>query len=354
MLTVSYIGAKQKEKLKRLESLTIAAMTLSDSPVTVEPFRVSRTEEPQAKHLLQIVPTNGAAAGVVTQPSDTGLISYPFDTSIDFSTIHSFMRSCTPSERQTLHIVMMRERFSLRDVIKYGLIKLGYAMPSELFEGAKDAETRAWIEQVRVAVRDVNMRAVIAAGIKVLASLPLPMARAGASFEEMIWHIALPSTSNTSTNRITLTTQSLTLASFANAMHLRIPLADMMDEFTETVPQMYEDIKPDLRPTAAQLTIPHHPSFDILPWPGFRSNICHAIAHGLIDDNELCLDLMNDGIRCWGSTDEDSLHGRGRGAPWDARSWEAAPWFLEKWEMLIDGRNGDMWKNSEWWRAMRN
>ena len=73
----------------------------------------------------------------------------------------------------------------------------------------------------------------------------------------------------------------------------------------------------------------------------------------LIDEEDLCMDILNDGIFCWGSTGP-SMHSRGGGVPWDARSWEAAPWFLQKWESLTDGRNGDMWRTSEWWRCMRS
>ena len=66
----------------------------------------------------------------------------------------------------------------------------------------------------------------------------------------------------------------------------------------------------------------------------------------------LCLDMANDGMRCWGTT-MGSVHGRGEGMPWDARSWEAAPWFLEKWRWLVGGKDEEISRNSHWWRAMQ-
>ncbi|KAF2971579.1 hypothetical protein GQX73_g2021 [Xylaria multiplex] len=353
--------AKQKQKMRRLEALTIAALASSDSSLAEDTFNISQLNENQVStlELRSLVSMGQASAGLSMNLSGERPAYKPEDASIGlFSRVHALLASCNQRERQTYHIVVMRERFTIRDVIKYGLIKLGYTMNSQLFESAKHASTRAWMQQVITVVGDVDIIAVLAAGIKLLASFPLPSTLLdGADDEEIFRRIVFTPQSNTLSNRITLGTVSLGSAFFANAMLLGIPINTMMeDEDIPMQPQALQCTKPDLLPTPAQLAIPHHPSFDVIPWPAFRSNICIALAQDppLIDDGELCLDLMNEGVRCWGSTAGDSLHGRGQGAPWDQRSWEAAPWFLEKWEIFTDGRNGDMWKNSEWWRFMRS
>ncbi|KAI0445130.1 hypothetical protein F4803DRAFT_204593 [Xylaria telfairii] len=246
----------------------------------------------------------------------------------------------------------MRERFGLRDIVKYGLIQLGHALSPGVFARAAHASSRAWLAEVLATVGPgVSALAALEAGIKLLAGFTLPE-----THDEVIQRVVLATQPGIVTDRITLTTVSLGAAFFANAALLGIPLAAMeVDEDRALEPEALVCEKRDLRPTPAQRAVPHHPSFDVIPWPEFREKICAALAHKppLIDDGELCLDFMNDGVRCWGSGAGDSLAGRGQGAPWDSRSWEAAPWFLEKWAFLTDGRDGQMWRNSEWWWAMR-
>ncbi|KAI0905344.1 hypothetical protein F4823DRAFT_144219 [Ustulina deusta] len=353
--------ARQKQKMQRLEALTIAALTPAPS-FAGDAFNISRLhqDKQQALQLQFPVCTGQALAGPSTDQSDRGQVYQPDDANYDlFPRVHALLTSCTPRERRTYQIVVMRERFSIRDVIKYGLIRLGYAMNSHLFESAKHASTRVWIGHVLAVVGDIDIIAVLAAGIKLLASLPLPSTLLDGDDDDMMRRIAFATQSHAvaNMNRITLTPIALGSALFANAMLLGIPISTMMDnEDVPLQPRALQCMKPDLVPTPAQIAIPHHPSFDVIPWPDFRSNVCIALAQNppSIDDDELCLDLMNDGVRCWGSTTGDSLQGRGKGAPWDQRSWEAAPWFLEKWAMFTGGRNGDMWKNSEWWRSMRD
>ncbi|KAI0427935.1 hypothetical protein F5Y09DRAFT_332972 [Xylaria sp. FL1042] len=350
--------AKQKQKMRRLEeALTIAALQTSASSSRVDAFGRSWLHEDEQS---LIIAGQTLAGPSTTSQSGEQPVYQPDDANLSFFLrIHALFTSCTPRERQTYRIIVMRERFSIRDVIKYGLIRLGYAMNSHLFESARHASTRDWIGQVIAVIGNVDIIAVLAAGIKLLASFPLPSMLLDGNDEEIIRRIAFVEESDTlaNANRITLTPVALGSAFFANAMLLGIPVSALMDyEDVPIPPQALHCTKPDLFPTPAQIAIPHHPSFDVIPWPAFRSNACIALAQNppLIDDDELCLDLMNDGVRCWGSTTGASLHGRGQGVPWDQRSWEAAPWFLEKWAMLTGGRNGDMWKNSEWWSSMRS
>ncbi|TRX92216.1 hypothetical protein FHL15_006831 [Xylaria flabelliformis] len=356
--------AKQKQKMQRLEALTIAALT-SSGPLTEGYIDTSRAQEQGGSGPLQPLITDPTAAqtGALTSATDLNPSSSWYaptvEAKVSFSRVHALLDACTPRERKTFHVIVMRERFGLRDMIKYGLIQLGYALDPRLFDRARHASSRAWLAEVLAVVGpDVDILAVLGAGIKLLASLSLPETNGEEDVveEEVLRRVVFARQPDILSNQITITTVALSSAFFANAFLLGIPLSAMVeDEDREMSAQALACTKPDLQPTPAQLAVPHHPSFDVIPWPKFRANICRALAHNppLIDDGELCLDFMNDGVRCWGSNAGDSLAGRGQGAPWDSRSWEAAPWFLEKWEFLTDGRDGQMWRNSEWWRAMR-
>lgn len=56
--------------------------------------------------------------------------------------------------------------------------------------------------------------------------------------------------------------------------------------------------------------------------------------------------VLRDALACW------SRNGSSSGQPYDLRNWEAAPWFLQKWKMLVDGEEGQIWKQSSWWWAV--
>ncbi|KAI0018392.1 hypothetical protein F4780DRAFT_521165 [Xylariomycetidae sp. FL0641] len=92
-----------------------------------------------------------------------------------------------------------------------------------------------------------------------------------------------------------------------------------------------------LRPTPAQVLVPHHASIDLIPLPALRERailLAAALPH-LFDPWELKLDIYVRGaLVCWQAR---------RGAtclPWDASSWEAMPWFLAKWQVVVDGGAG--------------
>lgn len=110
-----------------------------------------------------------------------------------------------------------------------------------------------------------------------------------------------------------------------------------------------------LRPTAAQMVVSHHPYIDVLPFPTFRDRIIKLayVEEPMIDEEELCRDLANDGLVCWGSSLGGGSRATGSGAPWDIRSWEAQPWFLKKWWILIGGAEGEIYKQTQWWCEMR-
>jgi hypothetical protein len=117
----------------------------------------------------------------------------------------------------------------------------------------------------------------------------------------------------------------------------------------------FTDLDAHLRPTAAQMMHRHHPYIDVLPFPTFRERVIKLACteEPIIDEDDLCNDLQNDGLVCWGSSLGGGSIATGSGAPWDIRSWEAQPWFLKKWWFLIGGAEGEIYKQTKWWCEMR-
>ncbi|KFY05460.1 hypothetical protein V492_08528 [Pseudogymnoascus sp. VKM F-4246] len=114
-----------------------------------------------------------------------------------------------------------------------------------------------------------------------------------------------------------------------------------------------------LRPTLAQVIYPHPAFMDLIPIPAFRER---AIALAVTRPQAFNLwDLKKDmvqgeGLVPWSNIGTASRSARmsgGQGQPWDIRSWEAAPWFLRKWRMLVDGEEGELWNQSLWWQRAR-
>ena len=109
-----------------------------------------------------------------------------------------------------------------------------------------------------------------------------------------------------------------------------------------------DSIPPDLRPTLSQTHNAHHPFIDLIPFPWFRDRVItlSSLNPPAIDRFQLKRDILNEGLICWKS------RARSAGQPWDKRSWEAAPWFLEKWGWLIEEK-GQVKEQSMWWRKLR-
>ncbi|MCJ1438874.1 hypothetical protein MMC27_008264 [Xylographa pallens] len=123
-----------------------------------------------------------------------------------------------------------------------------------------------------------------------------------------------------------------------------------------TVQRIFKTLKPDLRPSSQQITVQHHPYIDILPFPTLRKNL---IAHQEeIDENEFFYDMLT-GLVCWGGAGigrrdrHESTGYASAGTPWDVRSWEARVWFLKKYWALLGGEEGELVRQSEWWRSIR-
>jgi hypothetical protein len=159
-------------------------------------------------------------------------------------------------------------------------------------------------------------------------------------------------------------------ACVANASSLGLPLEGLnynsaespffRDSISESAAKMaclsdFPDLKTHLRSCATQLMYRHHPYIDVLPFPTFRERLI-KLAYAeepMIDEDELCKDLENDGLICWGSSLGGGNAATGSGAPWDIRSWEAQDWFMKKWWILIGGAEGEIYKQTQWWCEMR-
>lgn len=104
------------------------------------------------------------------------------------------------------------------------------------------------------------------------------------------------------------------------------------------------------QPTASQKTVPHHPTFDLLPWPSARDKILMLLA--LPDEarppvarGPMCLvnfvyalEDGSEGVRIYGDD------------PCDAGSWEVGQVLFERWWFLFDG---EIVENSNRWRELR-
>ncbi|KAJ4128039.1 hypothetical protein NW768_008323 [Fusarium equiseti] len=112
-----------------------------------------------------------------------------------------------------------------------------------------------------------------------------------------------------------------------------------------------------LRPTMAQILIPHHISLDLVPLPFLRERAIMASAALPSTFNiwEMKLDIYaRGGLTTWrlgsgmGEKSKDSY------PPWDMKSWEAAPWFLNKWCMVM-GKDYEMiQQQSIGWQVVRD
>ncbi|KAF2964689.1 hypothetical protein GQX73_g8870 [Xylaria multiplex] len=143
-------------------------------------------------------------------------------------------------------------------------------------------------------------------------------------------------------------------ACVSNAICIGIDLAELMycerpcmSPFYRPTVQMNEDpaalitasshdsLPVSLRPTLAQILVPHHASLDLIPLPRLRERailMCAALPH-IFSLWEMKLDIYTrNALICHGSDSSSESISQ----PWDTRSWQAAPWFLSKWKMVID------------------
>ncbi|KAE8155125.1 hypothetical protein BDV25DRAFT_126064 [Aspergillus avenaceus] len=121
---------------------------------------------------------------------------------------------------------------------------------------------------------------------------------------------------------------------------------DSLSIFNIGLPGFTEDgIPTNLRPTAIQRWVPHHPWLDFFPFPGMRDRL--ILAGDTFDEDELCHDLMafwdtrNSGatLLVWGQA-------------WDAASWEVTEEFARKWAWLLRG-SPELLLSTNSWRLSR-
>jgi hypothetical protein len=111
------------------------------------------------------------------------------------------------------------------------------------------------------------------------------------------------------------------------------------------LPPSYPD---SLAPTPLQATELHHPWIDLLPWPVLRDRILRLCSGNLIDEDDLCHDIV----------EFDTSQGSDKaalivwGAPWDPKGWEASPAFLRKWGWLLENC-AEILEATNYWREKR-
>ncbi|RSL48838.1 hypothetical protein CEP53_009396 [Fusarium sp. AF-6] len=110
-----------------------------------------------------------------------------------------------------------------------------------------------------------------------------------------------------------------------------------------------------LRPTLAQILIPHHTSLDLIPIPFLRERaiLLSAAMPDKFNSRELKFDIYGrGGLTIWQQS--QSAAERRSYQPWDMKSWEAAPWFLKKWTVIIGDEESEFYKQSVGWQLIRD
>ncbi|KAL3440207.1 hypothetical protein BJX65DRAFT_290965 [Aspergillus insuetus] len=161
----------------------------------------------------------------------------------------------------------------------------------------------------------------------------------------------------------------LTRLNFLRALHVNIDVlgysaAEMHDDAQSPfgVPSAakpgYSDVEKlpvALRPTAVQLSTPHHPWLDLIPFPQLRDNL--ILIGDALDDTQLCFDMSGRGTAA-GVPDKRLGDAGGETGvivwrdPWDPSGWEVTETFLRRcgW-VLIDCT--EVFRAADRWRRVR-
>ena len=160
-------------------------------------------------------------------------------------------------------------------------------------------------------------------------------------------------------NQLQLLGESCFAATMAIAFSLGISrpsyINDHLSPFSLAPFVDYAHISADLQPTFEQRTLVHPVYLDCIIFPNFRSRAIELSSRGELDHCSLFLDLMHDGLVCWGSQYASAEYGRSMSdlVPWSRQSWEARPWFLKKWGFLIGEGDADSLRSiSDWWSTV--
>ncbi|KAL2810310.1 hypothetical protein BJX63DRAFT_402323 [Aspergillus granulosus] len=115
-----------------------------------------------------------------------------------------------------------------------------------------------------------------------------------------------------------------------------------------------DTLPPALRPTAIQLSVPHHPWLDLIPFPKLRDNL--ILMGEELDDTQLCCDMSGRGV----STVSEKRLGVAGGEtgvivwrdPWDPSGWEVTESFLSRWGWALR-ECWDLFAATNRWRRVR-
>ena len=140
---------------------------------------------------------------------------------------------------------------------------------------------------------------------------------------------------------VAVTELDLLRAAYSNAT--RIKSADRLWDLgaasvftTQSASGWVEQLPDNLRPTSTQLTQPHHPSIDVLPWPSVRDKLIkmwnmpedfwprHPIDRERLTLIRFVFDMENGGVRIWGA--EADAH----------EGWEVDQYFVDVWWWALD------------------
>ncbi|XEV03521.1 hypothetical protein FSHL1_008808 [Fusarium sambucinum] len=112
-----------------------------------------------------------------------------------------------------------------------------------------------------------------------------------------------------------------------------------------------------LRPTMAQILIPHHISLDLIPLPFLRERaiMLSAALPDTFNSWELKLDVYErGGLVTWKLGSGKGEKTRDSYPPWDMKSWEATPWFLNKWCNVAGKEYEEFNQQSIGWQVVRD
>ncbi|KAH7312941.1 hypothetical protein BKA65DRAFT_516958, partial [Rhexocercosporidium sp. MPI-PUGE-AT-0058] len=121
-------------------------------------------------------------------------------------------------------------------------------------------------------------------------------------------------------------------------------------------------LPPTLKPTQLQLTVPHHPEVDGLPFPQLRDNFIRA--GETFNTDEFCMDMLY-GLDAEAGMCTNLSEGKGGEVcsggrtglivwsdPWLSGSWEVEEGFARKYGWLLRGC-GDIMESTNFWRRSR-
>ncbi|KIX09310.1 uncharacterized protein Z518_00389 [Rhinocladiella mackenziei CBS 650.93] len=178
-------------------------------------------------------------------------------------------------------------------------------------------------------------------------------------------------------NHLQLVGESCFGATLSIAQSLGITRSSYINDhpspFTTSSNANIHTVPVDFRPTAFQLILPHPCFLDCIPFAHFRSMAIYLSSVKKLDHCSLFLDLMHDGMVCWGRANANGHFGRSMrdGVAWSKRSWEVRKWFWRKWgwiarmrvedidsgfiaqrdEEVFDDEDG-MLSGSQWWWSL--